>query len=198
MSERLTTTSVMATASEALLNAGYERVPDTKLSKWNLGTARLFEDQYGIVMLTVWDTWDALFGEWTSMQATLIELISAHVPRGEAKAWDGYLVLLTPSRVDLPTQREAEHIRYDTTHVRKIVATGAELVTLADVERAVDSLLPFPEGAERSEENVLKLLPDLLSETDVPRRALEAIVQAFIEGRPLMAALDELEDREEG
>ena len=102
---------------------------------WPTKNVRLFEDAYSIVALLVFDTWTELSGTWIEAQTALIELMSKHVLSWEAKAWDGYLVLLTLALVAPNETLEPTQIRYDTHRVRKILATGDELKRLPDVER---------------------------------------------------------------
>ena len=63
---------------------------------------------------------------WLQAQAALVDLISAFFHRSDAKAWEGYLVLLTPSVLPHDAALEVTEIRRNTTHVRKLVATGDE------------------------------------------------------------------------
>jgi len=61
-----------------------------------------------------------------------VNVISENIGHAEWKAWDGYLVLLTPG---LAPSEEAniEAVRYDTTRLRKLVATGEDLRNPTDV-----------------------------------------------------------------
>ena len=111
------------------------------------GTSRVFEDPYGIVAVHVFDSWRQLTEQWPVAQGRLVELISEHLTRPEPKAWEGYLVLLTPGLLP-PTQRtRLNDLRYDTHRVRKLVATGDDLATLEDVQ---GTLLPLSPGDRRT------------------------------------------------
>ena len=121
-----------------------------------------------------------------------MELISRHMSSQDAKAWEGYLVMLTPSMPGPTAQLETNQIRYDTNRVRKLVATGDELTKLSDVERVLLPLLPLKIGNFLNVgESVLEMLPRLLSQRGVPENATNTIVRAYREQRPLLERLHE-------
>src|SRR5271155_1735484 len=95
----LTITDLLAASTQCLENAGYTRIEADAAWDFNKQAARLFEDEYNIVAVVVYGTWRDLVENWGTEQAGLVELISRHLSSNDAKAWDGYLVLLTPSRV---------------------------------------------------------------------------------------------------
>jgi hypothetical protein len=178
----------LAAASTLLLDGGYKQV-DAKHADnlWRASTVRLFEDAFGIVAVVVYETWRDLLSRWPDAQAALVDLISRHVSSSDAKAWEGYLALLTPG---VASHSEVTTIRYDTTRVRKLVATGDELKLLADVERALLPLLPL--GDERpvaEQDSALEMLPQLLKRRNVPEDAVRVIVKAFREQQPLLELL---------
>lgn len=185
----LTTTNIMAAVSQILRNGGYTRIDEDSLpSFWSSERIRLFEDPYSIVAVVVYETWKNLSSDWMKAQAALVELISEHVPRDDAKAWDGYLVLLTPSIA--PSQADVAKIRYDTSRVRKIVSTGEELKRLSDVEISLLPLLPFgEEGQAHEEESILDILPGLLAEKGIAEEAVRVIIEAYYEQQPLVERL---------
>ncbi len=190
MTQTLTTTSVLASATDKLTAAGYSVIAESKLGDWRSGEIRGFEDPYGIVLLSVWDTWSALSREWTNAQSALVEMISAHVPRTVAKAWDGYLVLLCVGPLGTSGRDEVDRIRYDMRHTRKLVATSDEMQTLGDIERILSPLLPLrTEIIGRQEETVLELLPSLTDASKVPPESVKNLVEAFRAGRPLVSAI---------
>lgn len=194
--EQLTPTDILAAASSYLTEGGYRQVEDVALGELPGGNARLFEDVYGIVAVVVYDTWRDLSASWPEAQATLVELISKYVGRGEAKAWDGYLVVFTPSVLSAEARLEAETIRYDTSRVRKLVAAGDQLGTLSDVERALLPLLPLEAYVALEEhESVLERLPELLARRDLPEGAVRSVIQAFAEQLPLV---EHIHDDESG
>ena len=87
-------------------------------------------------------------------------MISSQVGHEEGKSWDGYLVLLTPS-VASSESAGLEAVRYNTTRLRKLVATGDDLQSPTDVERVLRRLLPLSqESANLSQESALEPPPE--------------------------------------
>src|SRR4051794_25042329 len=121
MESGLTSSQLVAAASDLLLSGGYSEVPAE--SGWS-SNSRLFEDPYGIVALVVYDTWVDLDSTWTDAQGLLVELISEHFRQPEPKSWDGYLILLTPGIAPSDARQSIAKIRYNTSRVRKLIATG--------------------------------------------------------------------------
>lgn len=190
---QLTSSSLLAAATEILLQGGY-RVREGSSVESRLSTERLFEDPYGVVSIVVHDTWQSLASTWRDGQARLVELISARVGPADAKAWEGYLVLLTPGIAATSEERTvARRIRYDTSRVRKLVATGEEIRTTGDVERALASLLPLPNSEiRRDSRGVLETLPALLEESGIPAEITGRLVSAYERQTSLLAALDSI------
>lgn len=188
---QLTSSGLLAAATEILLQGGYTTA-DGSLVKSNLSTERIFEDLYGVVSVVVHDTWQSLASNWQDDQAHLVELLSLKVGPGDAKAWEGYLVLLTPSTTATTEERTvARKIRYDTSRVRKLVATGGEIKTIKDVRRALIPLLPLPEPElGRASLGLLETLPALLEESGIPTATTERLISAYERQTPLLSALD--------
>jgi len=187
----LTVTEIAAVATSCLLAHGYEEVDPARL-----GTAveqgRYFEDEYGIVAVAIYETWGELAGRWQDAQGALVRLISEYVSKAEAKAWDGYLVLLTPA-ASTAGREAVELIRYDTSRLRKLVADGEELGSLSQVEDALLPLLPLepvmPALAERS---ALDLLPKLLEDRAIAPALTARLLEVYEAGEPLVEGLHEL------
>jgi hypothetical protein len=188
----LTSTNLSAAANNCLLEHGYSLIAQDLLG----GTeeeGRFYEDGYGIVLIAVFDTWGELAEHWPESQAALVQLISAHLSKSEAKAWDGYLVLLTPA-ASTGGREAVDSIRYDTSRLRKLVADGEELRSLANVEDALLPLLPLaPVLGDRPEGSVLDLLPELLARRGVEPRVAKTLIEAFSKGEPLLESLHQLE-----
>ncbi len=183
----LTTSQVLAAATELLMNGGYESVP---LEDGGFTSARVFEDPYGIVAVNVFDTWESLSDGWHLAQGSLVDLISNHLTRPEPKSWEGYLVLLTPAPVPEPERSHVADLRYDTNRLRKLVATGEDLQTLDDVREALLPLLPLevePPGVTRS--GLLDRLPNLLASEGIPAEITRAVVEAFVDNGSIMERL---------
>lgn len=191
----LTVTEIFAAATGCLLSHGYREIDSARLGD-AAGRGRFFEDAYGIVGVSVFETWGDLAGRWQDVQGALVRLISEYVSKAEAKAWDGYLVLLTPA--GSTAGREAvDLIRYDTSRLRKLVADGEELGSLSQVEDVLLPLLPLdpvmPALAERS---ALDLLPELLEGRDIAPAFTARLLEAYAAGKPLVEGLHELEEPE--
>src|ERR1039458_7653169 len=127
-----TSSTLLAAAAEVLQNHGYQPARPENLKDWTGSNARIFEDAYGIVAVVVHETWQDLLSHWIDAQAALVDLISARVGRSEPKSWEGYLVLLTPSVMEAGSESAAQAIRYDTSRVRKLVASGDEISHLVE------------------------------------------------------------------
>jgi hypothetical protein len=189
----LTAASTLSAASEILTaaSAGYQPANDQQTGAWPSEMVRVFEDAFTVVAVCVFDTWRALEDGWEEAQSVLVEMISEHLTDRDAKAWDGYLVLLTPGARD--EDRDAiDRIRYDTARVRKLVASAPELATVKDIKQTLLSLLPLGSDEElTATRDPLELLADALRvEFDEP--IVEALLSAFAEQRPLVEALDKI------
>lgn len=186
----LTPTELVAVATEFLTDGGYRQVPSEVIEPHELAGARVFEDSYGVAAVVVFESWDELVISWPDYQSGLVELMSRHLPSVEAKAWEGYLVLLTSGSAGEAAQDQASAIRYDMTRVRKLVGAGAELQSLSGLERVLRPLLPLKPHALTSESaSAVDLLPDLLGSDDLPREAVRVAVDAFKNSKSILDAL---------
>jgi len=183
----LTVTELLAGSSNVLESAGYRAVPLTG-SAFAPANFRLFEDPYAIVGVAVFDTFSELRQAWPEVQGYLVDIMSAALKQTDAKAWDGYLVLLSPGIPERDAEGEVDAIRSDTVRVRKLLATGAELVASAEVERVLLPLLPIGPELRIADpgSSVLDLLPELLFEKGIERASTTAVLKAFREQRPLL------------
>jgi hypothetical protein len=183
-----TTTDLIAAASQVLLEGGYRQI-NGQFPEWGTPTSRLFEDEYSVVGIAIFETCKELLQTWPDAQAVLVDVISRHVGSQESKSWDGYLVLLTPGLA--PSESAAlEAVRYDTTRLRKLVATGDDLKLPTDVERVLRPLLPLrPERASLVQQSALDLLPRLLAVQQIPEEVTRVVVDAFRQQSPLLEQL---------
>ena len=187
----LTSTEVLAAATVSLVAGGYRRI-DTTSEDWGIPNSRLFEDEYGLVAVVVYETWEALAAEWVVAQGALVELISRHLSRSHPKSWEGYLVALTPGSRGRSGRQEWMNIRYNTNRLRKLVASGEELRAIADVETALAPLLPVDSQAVTVDlfASVLDLVPDLVHDSSgLPRKVAQEVVNAFVQQRNMLEAL---------
>ena len=189
--EYLTPTRLIAAATEFLTTNGYIRARSS-LGDLSEATARVFEDEYGVVAVAVYEYLGDLLVKWTDAQANLVELITAHIRRTEAKASEGYLVLLTPSVPRESERREVEKIRYDTLRVRKLVGTGDELQELSGVERILLPVLPLrgPMRPPNSPVSVQDLLPGILSRRGIPESVTRIVIETTKQQESILETLE--------
>ena len=184
---RLTATSLLAAADRTLLEGGYQRVSESVLASWPRDGVRVYEDPYCVAAVAVYETWNDLATQWIQLQEALVDLISHFWNRSDAKAWDGYLVLLTPATPT--TALDAESIRYNTSRLRKLLATGDDLRLLADVTRVLAPLLPLEPVVQSGEETALGMAPRLLAQHGIDEQAARVLVEAFEKQTGLLEAL---------
>jgi len=183
-----TSTDLIVAASQTLIDGGYHQIA-ARFREWDTPTSRLFEDEYGVVGIVVFDTCAELLRTWPDLQASLVDVISRHVGKEESKSWDGYLVLLSPG-IAPSASAAIEDVRYNTTRLRKLVATADDLKRPTDVERVLRPLLPLPqERANLGQESALDLLPRLLAEQKISEGVTRVLVDAFREQSPLLERL---------
>lgn len=186
----LTATSLIAAASSVLESAGYSQVLPHRAPEWKVSGSRLYEDAYSIAAVIAYETWADLAANWLDAQTSLVDLISTYFVRAEAKASEGYLVLLTPSRIPVNAEADAREIQCDTTYVRKLVAAADELQTPSDIEYVLLPLLPLrPQELTRGEQSALDVLPELLERRDIDAGATRTLVNAFRNQDPLVEQL---------
>jgi hypothetical protein len=184
----MTATDLVAASSSVLEAGGYQPIRKG-FPKWDTPSTRLFEDKYNVVGIAVFTTSTELLSSWADLQGALVDVISRHVGRTESKAWDGYLVLLTTGMAP-SMDADIEGLRYDTTHLRKLVATGEDLSAPSDVERLLRPLLPLRTAqGSIGLSTALDLLPALLAEQGIDQKTTDVLVKSFIEKEPLMDEL---------
>jgi hypothetical protein len=192
----LTVTDLLAGATEFLDTAGYRRVEKVEQPDFLKSGIRLFEDAYNVVVVAVYNTWSELELNWNDTQAALVDLISEYIDRGDAKAWDGYLVLMTPSILEAEEVAHLTEIRYDTSRLRKLIAAGKELTVLEDLNRLLAPLLPLridPVPIDRR--SILDELPSLLEAKGIEGAAVVTLVRAYQDQKPLVEALHKLKEQ---
>lgn len=184
--------ALLALASEQLMAAGYRVVRDMGISAFPGERALLAEDAFGVLAVVGYETWSQLEAEWPDAQAELVGLMARRLAKSAPKSYDGYLLLLCTGSVPVPTL--VAQIERDTTRVRKIVATAANLRTTSDLTRILDPFMPLalpPAAAVVTD--VLDTLPDVLSGIAKPS-AVRAVVDAFKSLEPPLERLHSLEE----
>lgn len=193
-----TITTLIAAAAEILEGSGFRTVNPSATGTWRATEARVYEDAYSVACVAIYETWAALSAQWADDQANLVELISKHFARTEAKAWDGYLVLLTPSIVPATERQKAIDIQRNTVHVRKLFAAGDELETVDAVRRTLLPLLPLEIQETQLPSDVLHTLPPLLARHGVDEESARVALAAFLEQRPIIEAIHKLIEDQRG
>jgi hypothetical protein len=186
----LTSTQLLAAASSLLLDGGYREVRGEAVRDWNLDFARAFEDPYNIVSVIVYETWSALSSDWLEAEGRLVELISRSFRRDEAKSWDGYLVLLTPSVLPSSSYAEFLAIRGNTRFARKLVATADDLRGIEDVRRVLLPVLSLQGPLVLdAQQDPLEILREVLDVRGIPKAATDAVIDAFLNQRAIFESI---------
>lgn len=190
---QITTTNLIGASAEAFQAGGYRDVDPSRVVGWPAASARIFEDEFGIVAAVAFETWSDLVDNWQDVQSAFVDLITENLSQGIPKAWEGFLILMTPSPVPVTERDLATSIRVDLHRVRKLLITGDELGGLGSVRRTVLSLLPFdiPHSMTDSD-STLEMLPSLLQGSGVPVEETEAVVAAFLRGESLLENLQQV------
>ena len=148
----------------------------------------VFEDERSIVGLIFYPAWGELETNWELAQAAMVQRISAHFRRIEPKSWDGYLVLLTLDEM-VPVEVLAQ-VRHDTHRLRKLVATGRELTTMASVEDALLPVLPFKmAGTATKRIALVDRLSEMLEDRGVDCTLATVVLASFRENRSPMEGI---------
>ena len=185
----LNPTTLLASSAQFLTEAGYRPVPPEAAPAWQTVDSRLYEDAYSIVGVVVYDTWRGLVDGWPDAQARLVATMATRLLKTESKTWDGYVVLLTPGYVESSSRRNVGLIRYDTTRVRKLIATGEDLKALGDVRRALLPLLPLAVAGLEPPRHMLTVLRDALARRGIDRADAKLVVSAFSRNESMLSAL---------
>lgn len=190
MSPDLTVTQLLAATSEVLGASGYSEGEPARIGDDLPPTSRIFEDPYGIVSVRGFATWRQLADQWHLAQGELVDLISTYLRTPEPKAWEGYLVLLTPAVVPPDEQVYLNDIRHDTTRVRKLVATGDDLDTVGDVSGTLLPLLPLDVAtSEATRAGPLERLPELLTAGGINASLTRIVLDAFLANESILERL---------
>src|SRR5207244_2974019 len=68
-----TPTDLIAAASQTLTDGGYHQVAG-RFQEWDTPSARLFENEYNVVGIAVFDTCGELLGTWPDLQGSLVDV----------------------------------------------------------------------------------------------------------------------------
>ena len=184
----LNPSTILASSAELLREAGYRLVASEAARDWQTANSKLFEDPYSLVGVVVYDTWSELAEGWPDAQAKLVNTMATRLSKTEPKTWDGYVVLLTIGHSG-SNSRDISLIRYDTTRVRKLVATGEDLKALGDVKRAILPLLPLSTVGLEPFPDMLAGLKEALATRGIDRDDAETVISAFSKNESILSAL---------
>jgi hypothetical protein len=185
----LTVSAVLAEAERLLRGGGYKVAKGTHGLALQGERALLAEDKYGVVAIVAYETWGALTRGWTHAQGALVDAMSQRLSRSEPKAWDGYLVCLTPAPIGFQDEEIADEIRRNTRRIRKLLATGQDLQTLKDVERVLLPLMPLEPEEIEAETDLFVRLPEILKDRGIELDVSIELLEAFKKHEPLLERL---------
>ena len=185
----VTVTALSAAAREVLEEAGFTAAEPSHADRWRATAAAVYEDPYSVVLVAVYETWAELVSHWEDDQAGLVTLISDHFNSADAKAWEGYLVLLTPSVIPSHDWLRAIDIQRNTLHVRKLLAGRDDLQSPANVRQTLLPLLPLENFDALEPRDVLDALPSLLETHRIDPDATRAAIAAFRDGHAITEQL---------
>lgn len=176
----LRASQILGEATRLLLAAGFREVGTLRVQPSR--ELRMFEDSLCIVGLVYYPTWADLESTWLDAQGVMVEKLSERIRRSDPKAWDGYLALFTLD--EFPRAEAVSQIENNTSRLRKLVATGRELKTLASVEKSLLPVLPFNATAGSGEaRGLLERIPQMLEELGIEPLLAEAAIESFQENR---------------
>jgi hypothetical protein len=186
----LSESTLLGSAANVLLSSGFKEADLSRDPKMDPTRVRLFEDAYSLVLIAAFSSAGELLDEWPRVQSDLAALITRTIDHRDAKAWDGYLVLLLarpPLREDLGALTA---IAYDTRRVRKLVVTPDMIGADLDLTSALLPVLPLPSlpalGSLSSMEQVIKAVGETSDENAM--RGLQALFDATnANASPLLA-----------
>lgn len=183
----LSETEIVAGIREVLRDSGF--VPGEPPDEWRERerSTFVFEDEYSIVGVVLYADCDELIEKWADDQGALSSKISEYIGRGEAKSSDGYLVLLTNGLPQAEHREDLTHIRYNTSRLRKLVATGEDLSELGNIDSVLQPVLPLRiSSVDDAPSSGLHKLVSLL---DLPEEATKKLIGAYWDQTPLLEAL---------
>lgn len=157
--------------------------------------AGVYEDVYSFIGVAWFSSVQEMAARWASVQEELWRVAALAPGRLGVKAWDGYLVLITPEAIPTSLASEISSIRSDTRRLRKIVLTGDDIdegspvSVAASVRRALTPILPIMIGPTATILDPVATLPARLAPTGIGLPILEEVVAAYRRGEPMVQAL---------
>jgi len=196
VTEPLNESALISVAVEEFTKSGYSvkreySQGENQLNKFDM----IAEDDFGIVGLEVFSTWEQLTKKWPETQAALVKLVSRKISRSSPRFYDSYLVLICRNPVGL--KEEKAEIERDTNRVRKIIISAEDITSIGSFRRSLDQLMPLNIQSETvSATDPLEQLPKVLSNS-VDEKIVGSVIEAFRNLRsPMEAIYKEIEDNE--
>lgn len=157
----------------------------------------VYEDPLAVIGYAVFESVGRLRADWIAAQEQLAKTISGALYNMGSKAWDGYLILATPERATSEDAADLTAIRSNTRRLRKLVITGTELgdepfdveLVRSSVHRALAPLRPLSIPQSVGAIDPLAGLPARVAVPGLSSADLEAVVSAYVEGKPMIQAL---------
>jgi hypothetical protein len=188
--DSLSVRALLVESRSLLTDGGYKFDEESSITGTLGELCFIAEDAFGVVLVVTYPTWSSLRENWRDAQAALVKLISEKLSKSNPKAWEGYLVILTPAVSG--DERAEDEIRYDTSRVRKIVGTGESIRFISDVRDVLMPLLPLDASEAAALEgagSVLDRLPGMLVERNINRNVAATVVDAFKSDEPLLESI---------
>jgi hypothetical protein len=157
----------------------------------------VYEDPLAVIGYAVFESVGRLRSDWITAQEQLAKTISGALHNMGSKAWDGYLILATPERASSQDAAALTAIRSNTRRLRKFVITGSELgdepldveLIRSSVHRALAPLRPLSIPQSVGAIDPLAGLPARVVVHGLSSAELDAVVSAYVEGKPMIQAL---------
>jgi len=150
------------------------------------------------VGVRIFPTLGELVAEWQDGQSAVTDLIGSNVVDIQYKAWDGYLLLITPAPASNEWGAELNEIRANTRRLRKLIVTGddfdiseTEVQMLVRLREKLAPLIPVQLDSIGEATDPLADLPDRLAREGINRQHVLTILEARSAGEPMVSALHE-------
>lgn len=191
--------TLLAGVDAILRSAGAKRVPATDLSGLagtGEGLVAMYEDTQSFVGVAMFTSVAALREGWLQAQEDLARLTSTSVTALGAKAWDGYLVLLTTQAVPEREVAAVTAIRGNTRRLRKLVLAPGDEAATATAERLgsflrreLAPLLPLDLPRDGKYQDPVRALPQRLKVAGMTAADIATVLDAYEAGSPMVVAL---------
>jgi hypothetical protein len=191
--------TLLARVDAILQSAGATRVPTPDLSGL-AGTAdglvAVYEDTQSFVGVASYTSVAALREGWLQAQEDLALLTSSSIASLGAKAWDGYLVLLSTQAIPEREVAAVTAIRGNTRRLRKLVIAPSDETAAATPERLSNflrrelaPLLPLDLPRDGTYQDPVKALPQRLKVPGMTATDITTVLDAYDAGSPMVVAL---------